>query len=186
MWRPGRPGPPGCCPACSPAAATARLFLTDRKAKPHVAVADIDPGTHRARLSYRRAAELFEHHTARLPGGPFTLHQLRHSRLTHAAEDGAAAYWAVGWIVEAIELLERNLTDSEQVLSPLHSNTLASRNNLADAYRAVGWIDEAIELYERTVTDSEEILGPDHPDTRTVRSSLKQAYEDRRKADPSI
>ncbi|MFE7745122.1 tyrosine-type recombinase/integrase [Nocardia sp. NPDC057455] len=66
------------------------LFLTDRKAKPHVAVADIDPGSHRARLSYRRAAELFEHHTAQLPGGPFTLHQLRHSRLTHAAEDGAS------------------------------------------------------------------------------------------------
>nr|WP_276615374.1 tyrosine-type recombinase/integrase [Nonomuraea basaltis] len=35
-------------------------------------------------MSYRRAAELFEAAT-----GGWTLHQLRHSALTHAAEDGA-------------------------------------------------------------------------------------------------
>lgn len=66
------------------------VFLTDRKAKPSVALIDIDQTTGRARLSYRRAAELFERHTAELPGGPYTLHQLRHSGLTHAAEDGAS------------------------------------------------------------------------------------------------
>ncbi|MFI7523999.1 tyrosine-type recombinase/integrase [Nocardia salmonicida] len=67
------------------------LFLTDRKARPSVAVNDIDPTTGRARLSYRRAAELFEEHTAAFEGGPYTLlHQLRHSRLTHAAEQGAS------------------------------------------------------------------------------------------------
>ncbi|MEU1981414.1 site-specific integrase [Nocardia sp. NPDC019395] len=42
------------------------------------------------RLSYRRAAELFENHTAGFDDGRYTLHQLRHSRLTHAAEDGAS------------------------------------------------------------------------------------------------
>ena len=41
------------------------------------------PLTGRARLSYRRAAELFSDAT-----GGWTLHQLRHSALTHAAEDG--------------------------------------------------------------------------------------------------
>ncbi|MBC7301035.1 MAG: site-specific integrase [Nocardia sp.] len=66
------------------------VFLTDRKAKPGVAVDDIDPATLRGRLSYRRALELFEEHTAEFARGPFTLHQLRHSRLTHAAEDGAS------------------------------------------------------------------------------------------------
>ncbi|WP_328409929.1 site-specific integrase [Nocardia sp. NBC_00403] len=66
------------------------VFLTDCKAKPGVAVDDIDPKTLRGRLSYRRAAELFEHHTSDVPRGPFTLHQLRHSKLTHAAEDGAS------------------------------------------------------------------------------------------------
>ncbi|MGW4769637.1 tyrosine-type recombinase/integrase [Nocardia sp. NPDC004278] len=50
----------------------------------------VDPTTGRARLSYRRAAELFDAHTAGLDGGPFTLHQLWHSALTHAAEDGAS------------------------------------------------------------------------------------------------
>ncbi|MGQ4600726.1 tyrosine-type recombinase/integrase [Nocardia sp. R6R-6] len=66
------------------------LFLTDRRARPSVAKNDVDPVTGRARLSYRRAAELFEIHTSQYDGGPYTLHQLRHSRLTHAAEDGAS------------------------------------------------------------------------------------------------
>jgi integrase/recombinase XerD len=43
---------------------------------------DLDPASGRARLSYRRAAELFQARTGS------TLHQLRHSALTHAAEDG--------------------------------------------------------------------------------------------------
>ena len=47
------------------------------------ALADIDPTTGRARLSYRRAEEIFT-----LASGGRTLHQLRHSRLTHLAEAG--------------------------------------------------------------------------------------------------
>ncbi|MEV6134870.1 site-specific integrase [Nocardia sp. NPDC051990] len=66
------------------------LFLTDRKARPAAATNDVDLVTGRARLSYRRAAELFEAHTERFDDGPYTLHQLRHSRLTHAAEEGAS------------------------------------------------------------------------------------------------
>ncbi len=68
---------------------TGPVFLTDRKAKPSVALVDVDPITGRARLSYRRAAELFDERTAEVEGGPFTLHQLRHSALTHA-ETGAS------------------------------------------------------------------------------------------------
>jgi integrase/recombinase XerC/integrase/recombinase XerD len=66
------------------------VFLTDRNARPSVAKDDVDPSTLRGRLSYRRAAELFEMHTDRYDDGPYTLHQLRHSRLTHAAEEGAS------------------------------------------------------------------------------------------------
>ena len=65
------------------------VFLTDRKARVSLAPADLDPGTGRARLSYRRAAELFAEATAGHQDGPWTLHQLRHSALTHAAEAGA-------------------------------------------------------------------------------------------------
>jgi hypothetical protein len=67
----------------------ARVFLTDRRARVQLPPGDLDPATGRARLSYRRAAELFEQATAVCPGGPWTLHQLRHSALTHAAEAGA-------------------------------------------------------------------------------------------------
>jgi len=63
---------------------TGPVFLTERKARVPLASADIDRDSGRARLSYRRAAELFD----RASGGA-TLHQLRHSALTHAAEDGA-------------------------------------------------------------------------------------------------
>lgn len=44
---------------------------------------DLDPATGRARLSYRRAAEVF---SAAADGR--TLHQIRHSAITHLAEDG--------------------------------------------------------------------------------------------------
>jgi integrase/recombinase XerD len=47
------------------------------------AAATVDTGGGRAGLSYRRAAALFSTAT-----GGWTLHQLRHSALTHAAEDG--------------------------------------------------------------------------------------------------
>jgi integrase len=65
------------------------VFCTDRRARVELPPGDLDPDSGRARLSYRRAAELFEQATGGCPGGPWTLHQLRHSALTHAAEAGA-------------------------------------------------------------------------------------------------
>jgi site-specific recombinase XerD len=76
------------------------VFVTDRRARLDLPPGDLDR-TGRARLSDRRAAELFEQATRELanPGvtdpeelarrGGWTLHQLRHSALTHAAEEGA-------------------------------------------------------------------------------------------------
>jgi integrase len=58
------------------------VFLGNRRPTRTVAGLDLDPASGRARLSYRRAAELFRVRTG------WTLHQLRHSALTHAAEDG--------------------------------------------------------------------------------------------------
>jgi integrase len=77
------------------------VFLTDRRARVALSAADTDPVSGRARLSYRRAEEIFNELTkplahpdvtdpellARAPG--WTLHQLRHSALTRAAENGA-------------------------------------------------------------------------------------------------
>jgi len=75
------------------------VFLADRLPTRPVASLDLCPVTGRARLSYRRAAELFEQSTRRLAHpdatqdelprlGGWTLHQLRHSQLTHEAESG--------------------------------------------------------------------------------------------------
>jgi len=64
---------------------TGPLFLAQRAPSPSRAPAlpDTDPATGRSRLSYRRAAELFTE-----ASGGATLHHLRHSALTHLAEDG--------------------------------------------------------------------------------------------------
>lgn len=61
------------------------LFLAERPPTPTrvPAATDLDRITGHARLSYRRAAEVF----AAASGGA-TLHQLRHSAITHLAEDG--------------------------------------------------------------------------------------------------
>jgi integrase/recombinase XerC/integrase/recombinase XerD len=69
------------------------VFLTDRKGKGHadgrISAADLAPDG-RARLSYRQAEDVFKAATADLLGKPCTLHQLRHSALTHDAEAGAS------------------------------------------------------------------------------------------------
>ncbi|MFI5824970.1 site-specific integrase [Streptomyces rishiriensis] len=77
------------------------LSLTDRKAPAGTPTLDVCPGTDRARLSYRRAQEIFEENTRLLADAlaspdeiedlhGWTLHRLRHRALTHDAEDGAS------------------------------------------------------------------------------------------------
>jgi integrase/recombinase XerC/integrase/recombinase XerD len=73
------------------------VFCTDRAARPSVALVDIDPATGKARLSYRRAAELFEAPHQRparwtvrpAPTVPLRAHSRRRSRRLHTDADGA-------------------------------------------------------------------------------------------------
>ena len=58
------------------------VFVTERKARVQLPVADLDD-LGRARLSYQQAEALFSEASEGA-----TLHQLRHSALTHDAEDG--------------------------------------------------------------------------------------------------
>jgi integrase/recombinase XerD len=71
------------------------VFLTERRASAHTPTTDACPVTGRARLSYRRAEELFTAATILLADPAhrrhgWTLHQLRHSALTHDAESGTS------------------------------------------------------------------------------------------------
>ena len=62
------------------------VFVTERGAKSDALIGPSDKDEHgRARLSYERAEALFRQYSAGA-----TLHQLRHSALTHDAEDGAS------------------------------------------------------------------------------------------------
>ena len=60
------------------------VFLTHRQPRLAPALRDLCPETGRSRLSYETAAKLFKNATC----GKWTLHQLRHSSLTHLAESG--------------------------------------------------------------------------------------------------
>ena len=62
------------------------LFLTRWRTRTAPPVRDLYAPTGQARLSYRTAAADFKRHS-----GGWTLHQLRHSSLTHLAEAGASA-----------------------------------------------------------------------------------------------
>jgi integrase len=64
---------------------TGPVFVTERKARIQLPAADLDPSG-RARLSCQQAAALFS-----AASGGETVHQFRHSALTHDAEDGTAA-----------------------------------------------------------------------------------------------
>jgi integrase len=63
---------------------TGPVFVTDRKARVQLPAADLDEHGH-ARLSYQQAEALFKAATSGA-----TLHQMRHSSLTHDAEDGTS------------------------------------------------------------------------------------------------
>ena len=65
---------------------TGPVFLTERRARVELPPGDIDQDSGRARLSYVQAEQLFK-----AASGGATLHQLRHSALTHLAEDGMSA-----------------------------------------------------------------------------------------------
>jgi integrase len=66
------------------------VFVTERKARVQLPAADLDPSG-RARLSYQQAAALFS-----AASGGATLHQLRHSALTHDAEKGTGTPMLMG------------------------------------------------------------------------------------------
>lgn len=61
------------------------MFITERKARVQLPTADLDPFG-RARLSYQQAAALFSKASVGA-----TLHQLRHSALTHDVTGGTGA-----------------------------------------------------------------------------------------------
>ena len=78
----GRPAPPGCCPGCSRAASPARCSSPSGRRGCSCPPPTSTRHGH-ARLSYQQAEALFSE-----ASGGATLHQLRHSALTHDAEDG--------------------------------------------------------------------------------------------------
>ena len=80
----GRPRAHALLPRLLKGRTSGPLFVTERKARVQLPASDLDEHGH-ARLSYEQAGQIFK----RASGGA-TLHQLRHSALTHDAETGTS------------------------------------------------------------------------------------------------
>ncbi len=67
-----------------------QALVAERRPAPTRAPAAVDlcPVTGRGRLSYERAEYLFKQNSFKVATRGWTLHQLRHSALTHLAEEG--------------------------------------------------------------------------------------------------
>jgi integrase len=94
------------------------IFLSERAPRIAVAKTDLDTVSGRARLSYRRAAEQFTD-----ASGGRTLHQLRHSALTHLAEAGVdMALLKAKSRHRSLRSLERYVRPSEASVARLTAN----------------------------------------------------------------
>ena len=97
------------------------VFLTARRAAVHrvMAAADLDPASGRARLSYEMAEQLFKRYT-----DGKTLHQLRHSRLTHLGEANVSAplLMAISGH-KRLATLQRYVTPSQDAVAALMAAT---------------------------------------------------------------
>lgn len=110
------------------------LFLASRRPVRPMPVADVDPSSGRARLSYRRAEELWKD-----ASGGHTLHQLRHSALTHLAEDGVdAALLKAKSRHRSLRSLERYVAPSTRAVKELTDRHDPDRRQLRDATRGCG------------------------------------------------
>ncbi len=113
---------------------TGPVFLADRQPTQLSSRTEIDPGTGRARLSYRRAAHLFRAQTG------WTLHQLRHSALMHAAEDGVSLRTLLTRSRHAsARSLERYLPQDSKRSGPRHPRTGPPVTVTPPSYPATHW-----------------------------------------------
>ena len=97
------------------------MFLTSRRAASHrvTAATDLDLASGRARLSDEMAEQLFK----RYSGGK-TLHQLRHSRLTHLGDQNVSAplLMAISGH-KRLATLQRYVTPSQAAVAALMAAT---------------------------------------------------------------
>ncbi len=108
------------------------LFIGDRRPGPArtPAEADLCPHTGRARLSYRQAEQLFANATTKGDGSHYTLHQLRHSRLTHLAEEGEeVAMIKAKSRHRSLRSLERYLNPSAEAVRAMTNKHDLNRRN---------------------------------------------------------
>ncbi|MCO5579233.1 hypothetical protein L7F22_033087 [Adiantum nelumboides] len=81
-------------------------------------------------------------------------------------------------IWHSADLFEEAKSIFEEILGPVHADTLAISSNLAGAYDALGRSSEAIDLLERILDVKEERLGTVHPEVEDERHRLMQLLQE--------
>jgi len=81
-------------------------------------------------------------------------------------------YRREGKLRQACACFEESLSLRARGLGEDHTDTLASKSNLADAMRRQGQLDEAQFLEECVLESRERLQGSEHPDTLAARASL--------------
>jgi tetratricopeptide (TPR) repeat protein len=59
-------------------------------------------------------------------------------------------------------MYQRALAGKEKALSPDHTSTLNTVQNLGNLYSVQGKLEEAEEMYQRALVGKKKALGPDH------------------------
>jgi hypothetical protein len=111
------------------------LFLADRPLVPSraPAAADLCPETGRARLSYRRAEELFV-----AASGGRTLHDLRRAALTHLGEDNVSLPLLMGKSRHKnLRSLQRYVRPSPEAVAALTARHGPARRRRSETTRTV-------------------------------------------------
>jgi hypothetical protein len=90
-------------------------------------------------------------------------------RIHHAL---AAHYGDLGDYRRALRHGEQELLLCRRVRGANHSDTLATRHNIAFWTGKCGHRAEALQLTQELLPDREQVLGRDHPDTLTTRSNI--------------
>ncbi|MFJ1775001.1 FxSxx-COOH system tetratricopeptide repeat protein [[Kitasatospora] papulosa] len=107
-----------------------------------------------------------------------TGNELWHQKGRKALYRAGKSLIEAGLISTATAYWERLDGLSEQILGPVHPETLSTRNNLATAYQQAGRTTEAIPLQEAVFADLERVLGLEHPETLVARSNLANVYRE--------
>ena len=116
----------------------------------------------------RRGLGLFDkaHQTLELAESALAEHAVKPHPLSSATKHQRGLILSnQGHHEDAVKLLRNAYKQRQEMLSPLHRDTLVSLRELASALESMGDLEQAAKLYGKALIGRHESLGADHPET---------------------